>query len=73
MANLNGMGPQEEGMFTGRGLGKCQGEKARRNMGCRGRGGFRNNSSTTYDQTLESLKEEIQVLRNELHNKQQNS
>lgn len=71
MANLNGMGPNEEGMGTGRGLGNCEGKRPRRNMnrsnqGCRRRGGYRNNPSFSNDRGLDELREEIQSLRSEL-------
>ena len=70
MANLNGMGPNEEVELTGRGLGKCKGNRLRRNMTCRPRNRFRNNQQATYDTNIELLREEIQDLKNQLENKQ---
>ena len=69
MANLNGMGPKEEGKLTGRGLGKCRSNRLRRNMACRTRDNFRNNQAATYDTSLELLREEIQDLRSQLENR----
>ena len=65
MANLNGMGPNEEGKLTGRGLGKCGGNHQRRKIACRPR----RHQAASYDTSLELLRDEIQALRNQIENK----
>ena len=56
MPRFDGTGPTGRGPMTGRGLGKCVGQRPRRGLGRRYQGTFGQSQSQPFDQKTEEEK-----------------